>query len=91
MKKLLTISVVLAALFTVSTLNADGLKDSVAKEASKVLKDPSSLKGQEAAKAKVEEVQSKELFETKMDATKFSKEAKQDEEKVESNKTFKGK
>ncbi len=55
------------------------LKDSVSKEEEKALMNPSSVKKEAAAKAKVEEYQSKELFKAKQKVRIFEKETKEDE------------
>jgi len=57
---------------------ASGLKDSVALEAEKALDTPTSVKGEAAAKAKVEEANDKLDFEAKEKADAFSKEVKKD-------------
>jgi len=87
MKRIVTISIVLATILSVSNLSANGLKDNVAQKATKALNNPSEVKGQAAAKAEVEETRSKELFESKMDKSKFNKEAVADEKKVDTKKT----
>jgi hypothetical protein len=57
-------------------------KDSVARKEAQALKNPDSVKGEAAAKAKVEEARAKELFEAKMEAEAFKKEAEADAKKT---------
>ncbi len=57
---------------------ANALKDSVAAEAQKALQNPASVKGQAAARAKVEESNDKLQFEAKEKAAAFDKEVKKD-------------
>ncbi len=52
--------------------------DSVARKEAQALKNPASVKGEKSAEAKVEEAQSKELFEAKMKAIDFEKEAQKE-------------
>jgi hypothetical protein len=61
---------------------AGGMQDTVAQEEAKALAQPA-VPGEAAAKAKVEEAQSKELFETKMDRSAFEKEAMKDAKKTD--------
>ncbi len=56
-------------------------KDSVVGEEEKALKDSSSVKGEAAAKAKVEETKSKDKFEAKQKIEAFKNEAKSDMKK----------
>ncbi len=84
MKKSMNISIALATLLMaggVAFAGSDGLKDSVAKEEAKALKNPTEVNGTAAAKAKVEEATSKEQFEAKMKASDFSSEARADRSK----------
>jgi len=55
-----------------------GLKDTVAAEAQKALQNPTSVKGEAAAKAKVEEANDKLQFEAKEKAGAFTSEVKKD-------------
>ncbi len=55
--------------------------DSVARKEAQVLKNPNAVKDSAAAKAKVEEAQAKELFESKMEAIDFENAAIKDAEK----------
>ena len=57
---------------------ATGLEDSVAVEAQKALANPASVKGEAAAKAKVEETNDKLEFQTKEKASAFTSEVKKD-------------
>jgi hypothetical protein len=57
---------------------ASSLHDSVAPKAQKAIQDPASVKGEAAAKAKVEEAQDKLKFEAKEKASEFEKEVKKD-------------
>ncbi|WP_457605745.1 YfdX family protein [Nitratifractor sp.] len=56
--------------------------DSLYRKEAEVLKNPAMINGDHAAKAKVEETEAKDLFESKMDRIKFEKEAQQDEKKA---------
>jgi len=56
--------------------------DSVARKEAQALKNPDSVKGEKAAEAKVEEARSRELFEAKMEAGAFKKEAEADSKKT---------
>ncbi len=56
-------------------------KNSVPKKEAQALKNPSGVKGESAAKAKVEETHSKDIFEAKEKVQAFKKEAVQDEKK----------
>jgi uncharacterized membrane protein len=59
------------------------MTDSVAQEESKAIETPTKVKGEESAKAQVEETQSKDNFEAKEATEEFAKEAKADEEKID--------
>lgn len=86
MKKQLAYSTILATLLSLSALQADALHDSVSKEASKALHNPTGIKGEASAKAKVEETRSKEAFAAKQNIASFHQEALQDEaKKIENN------
>ncbi len=67
--------------YAVSQSKMQGLIDSVAKEEKQALQNPHMTEGNPHAKAKVEETESKDEFEAKMDRLKFEKEAQQDEKK----------
>jgi len=60
-------------------VRSESYKDSVGKEEAKALQNPSKVKGHIAAKAKVEETRSKDMFEAKQKGEIFKKEAKDDE------------
>lgn len=76
MKKVLTISAI-----TVMFLIAVEAGDSVAKKEAAVLANPAETTGAHAAKAKVEEAQSKLEMEAKMERESFVKEAKEEVKK----------
>ncbi len=83
MKKRFALSLVTATLLSgmaTTALFADNgaMKDTVAKEEAKAIANPSAVKGEAAAKAKVEETQAKEEFVAKEDAQKFAMEARKD-------------
>lgn len=77
MKKSIVSAVAVSFLMGIVGLQAD----SVAKEEAAALASPKMTEGVPAAKAKVEETESKEKFETKMDSKNFEKEAKADVKK----------
>jgi tetratricopeptide (TPR) repeat protein len=80
MKKRIGISIAVAGVLLmggISALNAENaMKDSVAKKEAEVVANPSALKSEAAAKAKVEEANAKEKFEAKMKAGNFEADAK---------------
>ncbi len=82
MKTTIILSSLAATLLSISVLQADALHDSVAKEATQALNNPSAVKGEAAAKAAVEEAKEKRIFEEKMDTNKFHKEVLSDEAKI---------
>jgi hypothetical protein len=63
-------------------LSNSGLHDSVSSKESKVLSNPSAFKGESSAKAKLQEINSKEAFEAKEASKVFENEAKKDENKT---------
>ncbi len=86
MKKVISVSAVVAALMLGSlSLQAKSIqtvvKDSVAQSEVQALKDPSSVKGEAVARAKVEETGLKDKFEAKQKVEAFKKEAGLDEKK----------
>ena len=60
----------------------ESYKDSVQTKEAKALLQPDSIKGQAAARAKVEETHAKDLFETKQKAGKFMEDSNADESKT---------
>ncbi len=60
------------------SIKSQAYKDSVAQKEEKALLNPSSVKGEAAAKAKIEETESKDLFEAKEKMRAFENEVKKD-------------
>jgi len=83
MKKNVTISIALAAvLFGATAVMANSLIDTVAKKEAKALV-KGKVKGESAAKAKVESTVNADQVVAEVDTEKFAKEAKADEKKVD--------
>jgi hypothetical protein len=79
MKKRVILSTLLATLlFSTSAVYAN-VNDSVANKETKAINNPTGVQGHNAAEAKVEQTQSKDALETKMDRTTFQQEVHKDD------------